>query len=235
MQSIQTRLFSLSDETYRQFHSKLCPNTENIIGVRMPLLKNLAKELAREDWRTYLKTAENTYYEEILLQGLIIGYAKADIEEILAYTASFIPKIDNWAICDSFCSNLKIIKKHPVRVRTFLQPYLQSNQEFEIRFAVVILLQFYITDSYIAETLSALDKIQHDGYYVKMAVAWAISICFIKYPEKTMHYLKHTTLEDFTYNKALQKITESLRVDRQTKEIIRNMKRNTSILKKITE
>ena len=88
-----------------------------------------------------------------------------------------------------------------------------------------MLLTFYMQDEYISKVLLLLDSAKHEGYYVKMAVAWAISVCFIKYPEKTMAYLKKNTLDDFTYNKALQKITESLRVDKATKTVIRSMKR----------
>ena len=225
MDTIRKQLFSLADENYRQFHSRLCPNTDNILGVRVPLLRNLAKEIAKGDWRTYLASAQNDYYEEVLLQGLVIGTVKADIEEVLHYTADFVPKIANWGICDSFCASLKITKKNPARVQTFLKPYLASTHEFELRFAIVMLLDFYITENFIDQVLLALDNIKHDGYYVKMAIAWAISICYIKYPEKTMHYLKHNTLDDFTYNKSLQKITESIRITKEEKVLIRSMKR----------
>ena len=225
MDTIRKQLFALADENYRQFHSRLCPNTDNIIGVRVPLLRNLAKEIAKGDWRTYLASAQNDYYEEVLLQGLVIGTVKADIEEVLRYTADFVPKIANWGICDSFCASLKITKKNPARVQTFLEPYLASTQEFELRFAIVMLLDFYITEEFIDQVLLALDKIKHNGYYVKMAIAWAVSICYIKYAEKTMHYLKHNTLDDFTYNKSLQKITESIRISQEEKILIRSMKR----------
>ena len=107
----------------------------------------------------------------------------------------------------------------------FIQPYLKSNKEFEIRFAVVIILNYYITEDYIDLILETLDEVKHEGYYVKMAVAWAISLCFVKFEEKTMNYLKNNKLDDFTYNKSLQKICESLRVDKDTKAIIKSMKR----------
>ena len=107
----------------------------------------------------------------------------------------------------------------------FLQQYKNSMEEFELRFFIVMLLDFYITDEYIKEVINILDNIKHEGYYVKMAIAWTISIAYIKYPEITMKYLINNTLDDFTYNKALQKIVESYRVSNQDKAIIRNMKR----------
>jgi 3-methyladenine DNA glycosylase AlkD len=223
--TIRERIFELVDEEYRQFHSGLVPDTDNILGVRLPKLRALAKELAKGDWRDYILAAQDDYYEEIMLQGLVIGYAKTEIKEILLYVDAFVLKINNWAVCDSFCNSLKITKKHMVPVWEFLQPYLLSREEFELRFGIVMLLSFYIEDEYIDPVLVLLDGAKHDGYYVKMAVAWAISICFVKYPEKTMAYLKKNTLDDFTYNKALQKITESFRVDQEMKTMIRSMKR----------
>ena len=225
MYDLRDKLFELSDDKFKTFHSRLCPNTDNIIGVRLPLLRQLAKEIAKGDLRNFLSNSKEEYYEEILINGLVIAYAKCDVEERLNYIESFVPKIDNWAICDSFCNTLKFVNKNKEIMWEFIQPYLRSYNEFEIRFAVVIILNYYITEDYIDLVLKTLDNIKHDGYYVKMAVAWAISMCFIKFEEKTMAYLKDNSLDDFTYNKSLQKICESLRIDKNTKELIKSMKR----------
>ena len=225
MYDLRDKLFELSDDKFKTFHSRLCPNTDNIIGVRLPLLRQLAKEIAKGDWRNFLSNSKEEYYEEILINGLVIAYAKCDVEERLNYIESFVPKIDNWAICDSFCNTLKFVNKNKEIMLEFIQPYLRSYNEFEIRFAVVIILNYYITEDYINLVLKTLDNIKHDGYYVKMAVAWAISMCFVKFEEKTMAYLKDNSLDDFTYNKSLQKICESLRIDKNTKELIKSMKR----------
>lgn len=223
--TIREQIFQLADEEYQKFQSGLCPGKDNIVGVRLPLLRKLAKELAKGDWREYMKVAQDEYYEEVMLQGMVLGYVKDDIEEVLSYIEDFIPKIDNWSVCDSFCIGLKFTKLNRSRVWDFLQPYLSSKQEFEMRFGIVMLLNFYLEENYIDRVFILLDRAKHEGYYVKMAVAWAISICYIKFPEKTMEYLKNNTLDDFTYNKGLQKITESLRVDKETKALIRSMKR----------
>nr|WP_038263222.1 DNA alkylation repair protein [Peptoclostridium litorale] len=223
--TVREELFELADEEYRKFQIKLCPNTENIVGVRLPLLRKLAQRIAKGDWRKYMEAANDEYFEEVMLQGMVIGSAKAGVEDVLSYAADFVPKIDNWAVCDSFCGSLKITNKNKARVWEFIQHYLHSDKEFEIRFAVVMLLGYYIDEYYIDRVLKLLDGVRHDGYYVKMAVAWAVSICFIKFPEKTMEYLEDSNLDDFSYNKSLQKITESLRVDKETKHIIRSMKR----------
>ncbi len=226
-QSIKDLLLDLVDADYQKFSAALIPNINNIIGIRLPELRKLAKTIAEGDWRTYLAQAESDYFEEIMLQGMVLGYVKTDIEELLRYVADFVPKIDNWSVCDSFCTGLKFTSKNKERVWDFVVPYLSSEKEYEIRFAVVMMLNFFIEEEYIGRILQQLDNVSHEGYYVKMAVSWALSICYIKLPEPTMRYLLNNTLDNFTYNKALQKITESNRVDQETKTMIRGMKRST--------
>ncbi len=221
---IRKQLPELAEEKYRGFSSKLLPGVDRVLGVRLPVLRGLAKQAAKGDWRGCL-AAEPTSFEELMLQGMIIGYAVKDVEEVLRLAAVFLPKIDNWSVCDSFCAGLKITRRHRERVWEFLQPYRSAEHEFAVRFYAVMLLAFYVDDVYIDRVLEALDGIRHEGYYVKMAVAWAISICFVKQRAPTLAYLRRSRLDTFTYNKALQKITESLAVDAPTKAMIREMKR----------
>ncbi|WP_419874810.1 DNA alkylation repair protein [Candidatus Pristimantibacillus sp. PTI5] len=223
--TVKEQLLAWAEEDYRKFSAALIPNINNVLGVRLPYLRKLAKTIAKGDWRQFLKNAENEYFEEVMLQGMVIGYIQADIEEVLPYIADFVPKMDNWSVCDSFCIGLKITKTNKDTVWNFLQPYLASDKEYEIRFGVVMLLDFYIDEEYIHCVLRLLDQTDRSSYYVKMAVAWAISICYVKLPEITQAYLASSALDDFTYNKALQKITESYRVDPETKTRIRAMKR----------
>lgn len=225
--TIREQLFALQDQKYQQFASSLIPNidAQTIIGVRVPLLRQIAKDIAKTDPLTYLQTTEGTYFEEVLLQGMVIGYMKVSPQEKLPRIAQFIEKIDNWSVCDSFCSGLKFTKSNQALVWDFIQPYFQSKRTYDIRFAVVMLLNYYVDEHYIEQTLQLLDQVSHEDYYVKMAVAWAISVCYIKMPDETMPYLQNNQLDLFTYNKALQKITESLRIDADTKNMIRTMRR----------
>jgi 3-methyladenine DNA glycosylase AlkD len=222
---IKEKLIALSEEEYRKFNSMLTPNVDNMLGVRLPLLRKLAKEIARGDWRAFLAAADDEYFEETMLQGIVIGYAKADTEEMLQYVSRFIPKINNWAVCDTFCTGLKFTKQNKARVWEFLMPYFASETEYEVRFGVIMLLLYFIDEEYIARVLQHLDSVRHVGYYARMAVAWAVSMCFVGQPDPTMLYLKQNSLDDFTYHKTLQKITESHQVDDETKDIIRSMKR----------
>ena len=217
-------LASLADPAYRQFAAGLLPGTPNILGVRLPQLRTLAKQLAKDDWRSYLAAASDTTFEEIMLQGMVIGYAGGRLEEMFGYIAAFVPKIDNWSVCDSFCAGLKITKTYPAEMWAFLQPYLKSDQEFAIRFGVVMMLWYFIDDDHLDEIFTILDTIRHDGHYVKMAVAWAVSACYIKMPEKTKIYLASCRLDGETYMKSLQKILESRCIDQETRTYIRTLK-----------
>jgi len=224
---IRQDLLNLQDKKYQEFHSALCPGTDNIIGVRIPVLRNYAKKLSKqENIKEYLYFNKTVYYEEVMLQGMLIGLTKnSDIKETLNLIKIFIPKIDNWAVCDIFCAGLKIVNKNKEIFWNFIQNYLKSKKEFEVRFATVMMLDYFIDEKYINTVLNILDNIKHDGYYVKMAIAWTISVAFVKFPEITMKYLKQTNIDTWTYNKALQKTVESLRVDKKTKEMIKKMKR----------
>lgn len=226
---IRKRLEELADEEYRKFHTGLCPKSSEILGVRVPILRNFAKEIVKEgNIEEYLENALDNSYEEILLQGMVLGLWKTNIENFSKYLEKFIPKINSWAVCDVSVAGFKITKKNMEYMWDFLQKYLKSNKEFELRFAIVMLLDFYITDEYIDKVLQILNNIENDEYYVKMAVAWTLQVAFVKFPNETMKLLKNNKIDDWTYNKALQKIIESYRVDENTKNEIRKMKRNNA-------
>ena len=207
------------------FHSRLLPGTENILGVRVPRLWKLARRLVKEEGSGYLGRAGDDTYEEIMLQGMVIGLLKEDTGQMLKRLPAFMAKAENWAHCDIVCSGLKKVKDDRESVLAFLKPYISSEREFEARFAIVLLLDYYIDEDYIDTTLELLQQVVHPGYYVKMAVAWALSVCYVQFPEKTLACMREGPFDDFTYNKALQKITESFRVDKEEKAFIRSLKR----------
>lgn len=225
-QEIKKELLALVDPKYKEFHSGLCPGTDNIIGVRVPVLRNYAKEkIKKYEIEELLKQIDNQYYEEIMLQGMLIGLAKEDFPTWKKQIEEFVPKIDNWAVCDVFCAGLKITKKHKEQMWKLIQKYLHTDQEFQIRFSIVMILDFYIEKEYLQRDFEIFDRILSTDYYVQMAVAWAISICLIKFYDETLIYLKTAKLDNFTYNKALQKAIESYRITNEQKEVLKKMKR----------
>lgn len=224
----RSRLLELAEPNYQKFTASLIPGTENILGVRTPTVKKLAKELSKDDWREYFKQNEDVYFEETLLEGMTIGFLQEDIETVLSEVRRYIPKISNWALCDTFCGALKLTKNYKERVWAFLQNYVNSDRPYEIRFAVVMMLGYFIDADHTAEMLRLFEDIKNEDYYVKMAVAWAVSMSYVNLPDVTMSFLENNRLDDFTYNKSLQKICESLKPSAEEKAVIKAMRRRTT-------
>ena len=216
------------DEKFKDFTSSLIPGSRPILGVRVPILRKIAKEIAKGDWKIFLAEALEDTYEEVAIKGFVIGYAKVGYEEILPYISKHIEKIDDWSLCDGFCSNLKLVGKHRQEFLEFLLPYARIDEEFKQRVVAVMLMTYYLTDEYIDNTLEILDSLKNEKYYCKMAVAWAIATAWAKQRDKTYIYMKegNNTLDDWTYNKAIQKMLESYRISDEDKRMLRGMKRN---------
>ena len=217
------------DEEYKKFTSGLIPGKEGILGIRIPKLREIARDISKGNWREFLKLSyENDlgYMEEEMIRAFVIGNIKAaDINEVIGYIDEFADGIDCWSVNDSFCASLKITKKYKAEMYDFITENLKSESPWRKRFSIVMLLDYYIEEDYIDDIFEICEKVRDEEYYYKMAVAWLLSICFIKLRYKTLEYLKTSTLDDFTYNKALQKTRESLRVSREDKELLKNMKR----------
>ena len=216
---IRKRLEQEAEEKYRVFSSALIPNIDNVLGVRIPKLNKLVKELYKTDWKPFLNQP-CIYMEETMLQGMLI--AKTGDFELVK---QFVPKINNWSVCDKFCNSLKCVKDNKQQVWKFIQPYLKSKKEYNNRFALVIMLEYFIEEDYLAKMFEILNTFNSKKYYAQMAVAWLVSMCFVEFPKETTEFLKTTKLDDWTYNKSIQKIIESLKVDKPTKQKLKLMKR----------
>lgn len=230
IRDIRTKLNELKDTDYAKFNQKLCPDTaKTVIGIRIPQLRNLAKQIsAIDNWKELIEQFDISNFEETILKGLIIAYSKIDIEEKLELVKDFVPQMDSWAITDTFCPTLKIKEKDLNTVWNFILPYGKSNKEFEARFCIIMMLDYYLNDEYVDKVLKVIDEIENDAYYVQMAKAWTIAEIGIKFNEKAMNYLtSKNNLDKFTYNKALQKMIESYRISDKQKIILRNMKRKS--------
>lgn len=225
---IKQELIQMSDSKYKSFHSNLCPGISNILGIRVPILREYAKKIIKKySFEELINNINDEYYEEIMLQGMLIGLnSKENFNVIKKYIEDYIPKIDNWAICDTFCAGLKIVNQNKENMWGFIKQYLDSDKEFYLRFAIVIILDYYIEEKYLEEIFRIFNNIQSEYYYVKMAIAWAISISLIKYYDKTINYLKNNSrIDKWTYNKSLQKAIESYRITKSQKELLKNMKK----------
>lgn len=222
---IKKELLLLQDQKYQAFHQNLCPGINNIIGIRIPVLRNFAKKLIHDnDVALLINEIDNEYYEEIMLQGLLIGFEK-NFTLVKKMIIDFVPKIDNWAVCDTFCASLKITNKNLEKMWEIINYYLNSKNEFELRFAIVMILDYYIKEEYLETIFKVFNQIESNKYYVQMALAWALSICLIKYYNQTLEYLKKCNLDKFTFNKAIQKAFESYRITNIQKEELKKYRR----------
>ena len=216
----------------RNFRPGSFPGIDGVLGGTYTGSQEVFKELLKKDWTLYIRELKETWergeflcYEEKLLWALCVGQGLKTWQEAEGWVREFVPVIDSWAVCDLFCGALKAAKKAPEDSFALVQSYFSSDQEYELRFGAVMLLSYFTEEDYAREGLALLDQVRHEGYYVKMAVAWAVSIYFIRQPALTMEYLRHSSLDDWTYNKAIQKIRESFRVDQETKNLLQTMKR----------
>lgn len=215
------------DLNYKKFHEKICHTQYNILGIKIPVLRKIAKELLKTySYEEIVNNLNNNYYEHVMLEGLIIANANIIYEEKLILIKNFIPKIDNWAICDVFCAELKFIKNKQDQFFNFLLPYFNSNKEYHLRFSIVILLNYYINDKYIDYVLNKMLDYKSDYYYVNMAISWCISFCLIKYFDKTKDFLikNRNNINKWIFNKSIQKAKESYRISKDNKEILNNLK-----------
>lgn len=235
-QQIRETLLKKAESDYKKFSASLIPGVNNMLGIRLPFLRDMAKALVCGDWRAYLEEAECDYFEEVMLQGMVVGFAsrkttertcasaaEPDLNETLLMVEQFVPKISNWSLCDSFCAGLKFVKRNKAVVWKFLQKYLVSDKEFELRFGVVLLLDYYIDSDYIDRILDVLGNVRHDSRYVKMAVAWALSVCVVKQREKTLTFLQERRIDKETLQMTKQKVADSFRVSEADKAFVRGL------------
>ena len=200
-------------------------------GVSVPGLRKLAQKIAKQNYQQFLEENDLSIFEQRLLQAFVIGYAKDDIKTLLSYFQRFIPYATSWELTDSLCQNFKITRRYKKEVWRFLMKYQKSKKEFESRIVSVMLLSHYLDDEYIDQVIKTLDSLNTETYYAKMGVAWAIATIMGKYPEKCLHYLQSNQchLDQKTFNKSLQKIKESYRVNDEIKRCFQNLKPATII------
>ena len=212
-------LISLKDQKYKEFHSKLTDTNYEIIGIKVPIMKKIAKEISKTNVEDYFKLVNNKYYEEVFIYGMVL----ANSNEILIdkYMMDFINRVDNWAICDSFCNSLKIINKKLGKYWIYFTGLIDLEKEFQTRVSIVIMMNYYLCDQYIDRVLRIVTNINSDKYYINMAISWLLSFAFIKYPGKVLDILKLKVLNKFVQNKTINKIRESYRVDKTLKEEIK--------------
>lgn len=213
-------LFSLQDIKYKEFHTSLVLNSKyEMIGIRLPVMRNIAKEIAKGNITEYLAYVGDKYYEEVMIEGLVISHIK-DEKTFYKYFKKYIDKIDNWALCDSFCNSIKIVRKYEDKYFKEAIKLALDKKEFRSRVGLVMFLAHFVKVDKLEIIFDTLNRIDSDKFYINMAEAWLVCEVYVKYKEDTLKFIMHNNLNKFTQNKAISKIHDSYRVSKEEKELL---------------
>lgn len=225
VQEIRDRLFALQDPEYRLFQSKLMPTVDpaRVIGVRIPDLRKLSRELAgTEQAAAFVRQLPHDYYEENNLHGFLIASLR-DYGETVAALESFLPHVDNWATCDLL--HPRAFDKRPEALPDQLFRWLQSDRTYTVRFAMGMLMSLYLDEAFRPGYADWIAGIKSEEYYVNMMAAWYFATALAKRWDDAFPYLTDHRLPVWTHNKAIQKAIESRRISPEQKQILRSLKR----------
>ena len=221
---IRAQLFALRDETYRTFHSALMPTVppETVIGVRVPALRKLAKQLAgTAQAEVFLQALPHGYYEENNLHAFLIELIR-DYDRALAETEAFLPYINNWATCDCFCP--KVFAKHKKELLVPIRRWLDSGEVYTVRYGMEMLMRYYLDDAFRPEYLEWVADVHSTEYYINMMRAWYFATALAKQPDAALSWLTEKRLDLWTHNKAIQKAVESRRIPPGMKQRLRGLR-----------
>ena len=222
MGAILDEILKNQDLEYKAFTKKLIPVSDSILGLRAPIAKKIARAYCgTKEGFDFLKELPHTYHDENMVHAYMLGYLKENVKKRLD---EFLPYVDNWAVCDSLCAGLKELFKSKDEMLPYIEKCILSDKEYIIRFGYVSLLNYYVEERYLDLIFDLTLRTKREEYYIKMAKAWLISVCLVKEYKKTVAWLKEKSLDKWTHNKAIQKATESFRIDKNQKEYLRSIK-----------
>lgn len=223
--NVQNALFAIEDPAYRAFHCKLIPTVppEAVIGVRTPALRAYAKKFGKTpDAAAFLHKLPHSYYEENNLHAFLIEQIR-DFSQTIAALDTFLPYVNNWATCDMMCP--KSLTKQPEALIQKIEEWIKSPHEYTVRFAVGLLMRFYLDERFEPAQLQMVCDIHRDEYYINMMIAWYFATALFKQYEAAFVYIKEGRLPLWTHNKAIQKAIESSRISAEQKSFLRALKR----------
>ncbi len=218
------QLLQNQDKSYREFNAGLIPNIskEMMIGVRVPILRKLAKSLSKEEKEQFLCSLPHEYFEENMLHSILLSEI-TDTDSLLEKLESFLPYIDNWAVCDALVP--KIWKRHYRELYCQIPKWLQNDHPYTIRFGYSMLMHFYLEEGFSTAHLEYLLTYEGDDYYVFMMMAWYLATALVKQYQSVYQFLEAKVLPVWVQNKAIQKAVESRRITAEQKEALKKLKR----------
>ena len=221
---LQKQLFELQDLKYRDFHSKLMPETdkETVIGIRTPVLRKFAKEFAgTSEAEAVLRQLPHRYYEENNLHMMLITGIK-DYEKCMEEIQRFLPCIDNWATCDYPAP--KCFARHKDQVLEEAKRWISSGETYVIRYGIGMLMRLFLDEDFSSEYLEMAAAVQSQEYYVNMMIAWYFATALAKQWDATVPYIEQHKLSDWVHRKTVQKAVESYRITPEQKEYLKGFR-----------
>ena len=222
--NIRERLFALGDERYARFQSALIPNIpkETVIGVRMPMMRKLAKEIAgAEEMRAFLAELPHAYYDENILHSVLLSQMK-DYDTCMEAVEAFLPHIDNWAVCD--CLSPKAFAGHKPELLENIREWAKSEHVYTCRFGLEMLMTHFLDEDFRPEYLEIPAEVHSEEYYVNMMIAWFYATALAKQWDAAVSYIEEKRLNPWTHNKTIQKARESYRITPEQKEYLKTLK-----------
>ena len=221
---LQQQLFVLQDEEYRDFHSKLMPNIskEDVIGIRVPVLRKFAKEFAKSDEKEkFLKELPHRYYEENNLHMMLLVEMK-DYDGCMQEMERFLPYINNWATCDFPAP--KCFEKHKKDVLEHIKIWIKSSQTYTVRYAIGMLMRLFLEDDFSAEYPQMVAEVSSEEYYINMMIAWYFATALAKQWDAVIPYIEQRKLSPWVHRKTIQKAVESDRITPGQKEYLKSFR-----------
>lgn len=216
-----------SSEKLKAFSAKLLPGVDEsrILGVKVPELRKVAKELvASGEYKEFL-TEKHFYVEEVILHGLMLGCAKLTIDELMRELEKFLPQADNWMVTDCTASGLKAVKKNRDAFYLKCLEWLESEREYTVRFATVMLLSYFLDEDFRKDIPALLARYDTDSYYINMAIAWYFSVALVKHYDEVIELFRtRAIVNPWVHNKSIQKAVESYRISDERKAYLKSLK-----------
>ncbi len=225
MTEIQKRLFDLKDDDLRTFNIKLNPTVapDTVIGVRLPVIRTLAKELnGSENAGMFLSVLPHEYYEEYHLHSFLLAKIK-DFDQAAKEVNRLLPYIDNWGVCDSL--RVKAFEKSPERLLPYIDEWIQSEHTYTVRYAILCLMNYFLDDRFEKRYLQTVSSVTSDEYYIRMMISWYFATALSKQYDDAVKILEENKLERWVHNKTIQKAVESYRIPDERKAYLRSLRR----------
>ena len=219
--NVVEELFNKQDLKYREMIIRIIPNVEEkrIIGVRTPILKDMAKHIDE----SFLDTLPHFYFEENQLHSFAISLIK-DYKASIKRVNDFLPYIDNWATCDQLSP--KVFKKHKEELIKEIKKWLKSKHIYTVRFAIEMLMTYFLDEDFKEEYLELVSNIKSEEYYLNMMIAWYFATALAKQYDSSIIYIKEKRLSPWVHNKTIQKAVESYRISDEQKVYLKTLKIN---------